>query len=98
MRRFWKEHSPRKGVSGVVAFVRVSASPGGALCAAGLLYSESGVGGGPSSWRSVPLRRGADRSSERDTVDLGPGDAALRRLRRPCGFPEACVSEVVERH
>lgn len=52
--------------------------PEGALCAAGVIYSEGGEEGGKSFRKSLPLGRGVCRSSVRLCQALGPGDAELR--------------------
>lgn len=72
LRRFWKQYFPRRSISGVFAFSPgVSDPPGCALCAAGIIYSE----GGEEKGKSVPLVRGADRSSLGPCQILGPRDA-----------------------
>lgn len=65
MRRFWKQHFPRKGsILGLFAFgPGVLGPPGCALCAASIIYSKGGEERGKSFWKSVPLERGADRAS-----------------------------------
>lgn len=80
LRRFWKQPFPRRGsMSGVFASCPgVWSPPEGALCAAGVIYSEGGEERGKSFRKSLPLGRGVCRSSVRLCQALGPGNAELR--------------------
>lgn len=98
LRRFWKQHFPRwSSVSGVCAFGPGGSSPPGcALCAAGIIDSEGGEGRGKSFRKSVPLVRGADRSSLGHCPTWGPRDANETPTPLTLGFLDVCFSVVVE--